>query len=512
MSTQSFTSPEEQKSAIIEAYKKHNKDQRSDSEKDDFVYKIIATIGVELEKRFPNFFNAGSKNELYGRRKSNISYSSKQDEYIGDFEQAFSSAINEGTNLPKSIKPILDNFACRLVCYPLVQVSAGTTENEILENYYSIINTVINDFLSTIEKTSPEYSSEAQKHKNRDTHNYMNAVNFINNFSGNSLSISLSSLVQKAESHKDIILRLLNYLKAPILDTTSCTYQEWHNRMLEYYGILLNLSYQQSTDEIDKITQECQDEVETPFAIIESIGLSDQPIGAEFDSNDEEHISQLRTKSHEQENAIRNAIFEKLTNKLDLDLLSLMFFDVINNSEDLKDLGVSISNIKGDNAIKRKPNGYISNFFILYAKELDIYLEFQIQPIYRYIAQKVGLSSHNNYKSDEDTLPEELTSESVEQIIQRLPSFFKYIGNGVIEKNSWFQNFQEFYSGREDFDKILQQILPTLLSNQDLGGLAIIKNPPSFTLEHLIEPVESTPSLSAELPAFTPPPPSGGAR
>lgn len=497
---------------IIANYKEQNSEERNNKDIDKIAYTIFAIIGVELERKFGKFFNnTDSKNEMYGRKKSDGSYEKKQQDLINEFHTAFITAFQKGDDLPTSIYPITDNFAFRLVCQPLIDINTSTTVGDIEDNYNLIITAIIDDFLSMIKKESPEYTEKVMKYMS-DNQDPIKVANFINTYlstdSHDDTGITFLKLITSAQAHKNAVVGILNFINNnPPLDTTSCTYKEWYDRMLSYYGILAALSYKKSTNEQESITEDFDEKVISKIIsqlkesgltndidvssecsnneliqLLIECGLMDYKIGYNFNSSDKANSCQIDFFEHEL--AIKRIIYDKLTNKLDLDLLSLMFLDVLNTSTLLKDHSVSISNIKGDDALKRRSNGYISNFFILFIEKLNCYIEFQLQSFYRYLYQ-LGPAAHNQYKSDsiENTLEETFTPETMDQINENLPHFFQYIGNGVVKFNSWYERFQRLYSDRDDFNTLVQNNLPTLIQYL---GTQIFDSPELFALDYTV--------------------------
>lgn len=414
----------------IQAMSNFNDVSRFSNRKDvrEYIYQVMATIGLELENRFSDFIVFDDNQfKLFGREKSEKSTADKKKDNIEKFDKQFKEALESGnsSNLPTQVRPIFDFYAFKLVCPEISKPR-------------EVINAVFSDILTNIVKKFPEYSSVLSEMKDKIDVSRFFAIDIIDKkFSDIYPGLKdklLSALKEQQEATK-----IQEFLSSNSSDVSSLTYSDYYSKIIECYQILIKLSYEESVEEYVRIAQGGLDAREELSEFIES-GKSNQNIDPSLYEDYSNRLQELLEH-----------ISRKKTNKLDLALGDLMLYDVLTTSKALKNLGVSLSEDSTRSKKKRNPNGYIANFYS-FDMPNGLTSEIQLQSLYRYTYGESGPAAHNKMENGRKkrtlyTLPKDKSKyqDWAKKQFKALPKYFRYLGHGFIQVYSTLQNFRRYY-------------------------------------------------------------------
>ncbi|MBR3162795.1 MAG: hypothetical protein IKF17_01665 [Clostridia bacterium] len=393
-----------------------------------YMYQFMATIGLELEKKFPKIVAFDDNNfRLFGREKSEKSTDKKKELNIEDYDKSFKAVYESGNmdSLPTKVRPIYDYYAFKLVCPEI-------------KDPQEVINTVIMDVLTDIQNNHSEQSSHISKLKDNISVSHQIALDYIDaNFLEEypDLKNKIISINNEQTNANDIKV----FLESTNFDIENSTYSDYYSKIIECYQILIKLAYEESYEEYVRIAQAGIDARDELSELVSS-GESDDKIDPDFY---EEYSGRLKD--------LLEHISRKRTNKLDLALGDLMIYDVLLTSKKLKELGVDVSKDPTRTKKKRKPNGYIADFYSLDMPD-GLTSEIQLQSAYRYTYGESGPAAHNKMENGikKRTLyqmPKEKSKykDWAEKQFKMLPKYFRYLGHGFIQVYNTLQNFRRYY-------------------------------------------------------------------
>ena len=377
----------------------HDEDTRN------YMYQVMATIGLELEARFNQVVFDNDKFILFGREKSKKSLSTKRKIHISEFNQKFKRALENNNNyVPTKVKPIYDFYAFKLVC-------------PHIEDIDSIINRVTSDI------QDPQMQAELEQ--------------------------KISIIKQQQQE----LLGIQSFLDSnSSIDISSLTYKEYYQKITYCYTILGKLAYPESYTEIENIEEKLE-QVGQELEELRYAGKLNETIPSEVQNEYLENLQGLLAD-----------VDYKKSNKLDLSVGDLMIFDVLSTSEHLKKLGVSFSKNPERTKEKRTENGYVSNFYGLNVsirkkngRIRNLKVELQLQPIYRYEYGEHGPAAHHSMDKGikERTLyqrPENLEDYKAWETKQfmALPRYFTYKGSGLVHIYNALDNFRRYYDCKDE--------------------------------------------------------------
>ena len=414
-----------------------------------YMYQVMATIGMELERKFSNLISFDNKEfKLFGREKSEKSISDKKKHNIDDYIKNFEKVIQSGNIelLPTQVRPIFDLYAFKLVC------------PEIKDPRY-VIKTVLLDVLADISANHPEYRQIISEIKDTTDVSYFIVVDFIDhNFSDEYPELKNKILTTINQQHKanDIkeILENLSY------DISTLTYSDYYSRIIQCYQILIDLSYDESYEEYVSLADfglQARHEYEELLQSGESEDIIDKELQEDFDDRLQGLLSHISRKR---------------TNKLDLSLCDLMMLDILTTSNKLKELGVSLSKDPTRTKKKRNPNGYVADFFSLDMPN-GLTSEIQLQSAYRYNYGESGPAAHNKMGNGEKkrTLYKRPKDKSkyadwAKMQFKALPKYFRYIGHGFVQVYGTLDNFRRYYDTEKKEDV---QTYASYIAEHDIG-------------------------------------------
>ena len=410
--------------AIDEFKNNNNFSSRKDVRK--YMYQFMATIGLELEDRFENYVSFDDNGfKLFGREKSEKSIINKKNHNIEEYDREFQEALKSNSDLPTSVRPIYDFYAFKLVCPEI-------------KNYNIIISKVVLDILQDIKKNHSEYSDYIKKLEEEPYSSYSIIFNFIDNNFGNEypeLKGKILSILNEQKSSEDV----QEFLDNTNSDVSTMTYAEYYSKLIDCNQILIRLAYEESVEEYVRIAQggiDAKDE----FSEIIRAGKSMQKI-----SEDDYHEYSKKLQE------LLEHISRKRSNKLDLALGDLIIYDILNTSQKIKDLGITVSKDPSRTKKKRNPNGYIANFYSLDMPN-GLTSEIQLQSLYRYTYGESGPAAHNKMENGikKRTLyPMPIEKAEYKNWAQKqfkaLPKYFRYLGHGFVQIYNTLQNFRRYY-------------------------------------------------------------------
>ena len=391
-----------------------------------YMYQVMATIGLELEDRFENYVSFDDNGfKLFGREKSEKSVTNKKNHNIEEYDREFQEALRNNSDLPTAVRPIYDFYAFKLVCPEI-------------KNYNIIISKVVLDILQDIKKNHPEYSDYIKKLEEEPYSSYHIIFDFIDKNFGDEypeLKGKVLSILNEQKSSENV----QEFLDSTNSDVSSMTYAEYYSKLIDCNQILIRLAYEESVEEYVRIAQGGIDAKEEFLEIIKA-GKSNQKISKDDYSEYSKKLQELL-----------DHISRKRSNKLDLALGDLIVYDILNTSEKIKDLGISVSKDPSRTKKKRNPNGYIADFYSLDMPN-GLTAEIQLQSLYRYTYGESGPAAHNKMEDGikKRTLyPMPIEKEEYKNWAQKqfkaLPKYFRYLGHGFVQIYNTLQNFRRYY-------------------------------------------------------------------
>lgn len=396
-----------------------------------YMCQIMATIGLELESKFPGLVAFGDNQfKLFGREKSVNSVSTKRKLSIEEYDLEFKSALERQDNLPTEVRPIYDFYAYKLVCPEI-------------KNPRLLINTVLSDILDNISETFPESIDTVSKKKEILDIAPFEAIDFIDNkFSD--IYPNLKNKILAIMNEQDNVNKVQKFLDNTSSDVSSLTYSDYYSKIIECYQILIRLSYEESYEECESLAQKAKEAREQLSDYFEK-NNADKKI----DKND---CSEFSTRLQE----LLQHISNKKTNKLDLSLADLMIFDVLTTSKELERLGVKYSKDPTRTKKKRNPNGYIADFYSLDMPN-GLTSEIQLQSYYRYLYGETGPAAHHKMENGIKKRillprPKEKSKyrQWAESQFKSLPKFFAYRGKGYVEVFNTLKNFRKYFKCKDE--------------------------------------------------------------
>lgn len=406
---------------------KSNNTFSSKKEVRKYMYQVMATIGLELEDRFENYVSFDDNGfKLFGREKSEKSVTDKKDHNIEEYDRAFQEALKSNNALPTKVRPIYDFYAFKLVCPEI-------------KNYNVIISKVVLDILQDIKKNHPEYSDYIKKLEEEPYSSYHIIFDFIDKNFGDEypeLKGKVLSIFNEQKNSEDI----QEFLDTVDSDVSTMTYAEYYSRLIDCNQILIRLAYEESVEEYVRIAQAGIDAKEA-FSEMIKTGKSKQKISKDDYSEYSKKLQELL-----------DHISRKRSNKLDLALGDLIVYDILNTSQKIKDLGITVSKDPSRTKKKRNPNGYIADFYSLDMPN-GLTAEIQLQSLYRYTYGESGPAAHNKMEDGikKRTLyPMPIKKEGYKNWAQKqfkaLPKYFRYLGHGFVQIYNTLQNFRRYYN------------------------------------------------------------------
>lgn len=380
--------------AAVNKFEEENKGSLS-KETRQYMWQILATIGLEIEERFPDVVFDDDQFQLFGREKSKKSIASKKKISIKDFDKSFEQALeHREDNVPTEIRPIFDFYAFKLVCTHIKDLD-------------SVLDTIDKDIKEAFPNGLPGVKDR------------------------------LDSIYQ----HKEEADRIQQFLSDnSSIDVSNLTYRDYYEKIIECNSILHDLSYEPCFEERQDLEEKIE-RARQKLSKAEEEGSSDQPLDKDFQKKASKKLRKLFKE-----------ISAKRTNKLDLAVGDLMIFDILNTSEQLERLGVTCSKDPSRTKEKRTPNGYVSNF---YSFDLPNGLksELQIQSGYRYEYGENGPAAHNkmpNNDKERKFIKQPKSKKKYQnwekKQFKALPKYFTYKGGGNIHVYNTFDNFRRYYS------------------------------------------------------------------
>ena len=504
---------------VISDFEDASKFSFSKKEK-EYMYQFMATVGLELESRFPNAVNFDNNDFLlFGREKSKKSTDAKKKNNIKDFKKALKEAFDKGVTaeeLPSKVRPIFDFYAFKLVCPEI-------------ENPQEIINTVLVDILTDISERHPEHSSnvtdliESLKSPTvdpveqdvdsieQDVDPVEQAVDLIEqdfNEDYPYIKSTVSAILKEQENVKKT-QKFIESVKLILnSDMQNLTYTDYYSILSNhYFGIigcyqeLIALSYEESTDEHNRIAQSkinIGDEYDDFVNQTKNLNLNTQ------DQQFSEKLQELLEGYNNKLQELADHISRKKTNKLDLELGNLMLLDVLYTSKQIRNLGINVSKDPTRTKKKRNSNGYIADFYSLDMPN-GLTAEIQLQSLYRYIDGESGYSAHNKMGNGTKKrilvkMPEEeseYANWAKEQFVS-LPKYFKYIGHGFVEVYNTLKNFRRFYDteSQEEVETYIKYIAHHDIDQLDSSTLHFTLDDESSLSKEMSEhSIDSAPSI-----------------
>lgn len=406
--------------------------------------KAMATINLEMEHRFagdgitfkpPIQDLQGHANtfSLIQRQKSKRSTKKKRKENIKKFKEALENE-DEG-NVPENVRHIFDLYGFKLIC-------------PNLKNSQSVICTVVKDILADIQERFPEKYDEAQAFK--DNLNYMSvgmAVDFItSNFP--SQYPNLQERIDRINVEQREANEVQNFLHSFSDDVSNLTYGDFYSLIIQCHKVLSTLSYGKPK-KADGTTRDqycefdfLQDNIEKLEETLAKYRESGEA-GQLIKKADFKRYSEV-LKRH------LDMVEKKRTNKIDLSVGDLMFFDVLTTSKALKKAGITWSDDVTRNKFKTNPNGYIANFYSLDGPN-GIHAEMQVQSLYRYFYGEIGPAAHNKMPGKKRILysPEKHHRKRwFRKLTDSIAHRSICLGNGEIKVNNLQEDFYEQYKPR----------------------------------------------------------------
>ena len=393
-----------------------------------FMYQFMATVGLELEAKFADFVSFDDKSfRLFGREKSEKSIDTKKELNIKDYDKKLKSALETGNleDMPSRVRPIFDLYAFKLVCPEI-------------KNPQSLISTVIVDILNDIKAKHPECALHVTSLLDLIETSYQPAIEFIDSEFYEEYPELKKKILLISQEQKSVY-DIQNFLDNSNVDLEHITYSDYYSKIIECYQILIELSYEESIDEYTRIAASALELREDFNRLVES-GKSKELIHPD---QYEEYDSKFQ--------ALLEHISRKKTNKLDLALGDLMVFDVLYTSRKVRELGVNVSKDPTRTKEKRKPNGYVANFYSLDMPN-GLTSEIQLQSLYRYTYGESGPAAHNKMENGVKKrtlypMPKEKREYKnwAEKQFKMLPKYFRYLGHGFVQVYNTLQNFRRYY-------------------------------------------------------------------
>lgn len=393
-----------------------------------YMYQFMATLGMELEKRFEGIVCFNDKSfKLFGREKSEESINNKKEKNTDDYDKAFEAVYMSGNieHLPTAVRPIYDFYAFKLVCPEI-------------SDYQQVIKKVILDILRDIQNKHPEFSEEASELMQTTSESYSDILDFISkNF--NEEYPNLKDKIDSIDEEVKAVKNIQEYLNSLNIDMSTMTYSDYCSKITDLYQLLIELSYEESVEEYINLAQLAIDDIEKPATHIKN-GTNDEII-------DEDDIESCNNRFQE----LLEHISRKKTNKLDLALGDLMIFDVLYTSSKIRELGVTVSKDPTRTKKRRNPNGYVADYYSLDMVN-GLTSEIQLQSLYRYLYGESGPAAHNKMENGikKRTLypmPKEKREYKnwAKKQFKALPKYFRYLGSGFVQVYSTLQNFRRYY-------------------------------------------------------------------
>lgn len=419
----------------------------------DIWLKAMAIINLEMERKFeksnihfdaPMQYSQSESNTfaLIARKKSKRSTKKKRKDNIREFDKQFEEAIETGNEnaIPQNVKHIYDLYGFKLIC-------------PNIENSQSIVFTVVNDILNDIEEHSPERVEETQPLKQElNNKSLVSAVDFItNNFSDK--YPGLKNRILKITTEQKQANDIQDFLDSTSDNVSNLTYAEYYGLIIKCQQALLDLSYKETNPSIEP-EDEKGDYDERDY-IMQNINKIQQKIDA-LTHNGKANQLIDKTELEAFSSALSgqlNMVSKKRTNKLDLSVGDLMFFDVITTSKALKKAGIMWSDDVTRNKLKRNKNGYIANFYSLDGPN-GIHAEMQVQSLYRYHFGEIGPAAHNKMPGKKRVLYSPKKSHKKKwfrKLTNSIPRRSFCMGNGEIKVNNIQEDFYEQYKPKTNF-------------------------------------------------------------
>lgn len=412
----------------------------------EYMYQVMATLGLEIETRFPYIFFEDDKFRLFGREKSQKSISTKKKMSIQSYNEDFKEALKNGEeNLPNKIRPILDFYGFKLVC-------------DNVKDLDTVLSTVIYDILSDIKEISPQNYHEIRALINNNSVGTKNPLEIAVHIAGaiekdfptkyDGLENKFETIKQQQQQAEDINQFLSDNAS---LDVSTMTYKDYYEKIADCYSILRALSYENCYEENQKI----ENKLKKAQQHLKQLG-DDKSFDAPLDID-------LQEEKQEKLDKLLKEIASKRTNKLDLSVGDLIIFDILQTSRQLRNLGVTYSKDPTRTKEKRTANGYVANFYSLDMPN-NLTAELQIQSIYRYNYGEHGPAAHNRMENNikKRTLYKKPKHNKgynrwENRQFRALPKYFTYKGGGNIHIYNTLDNFRRYYDCEQQ-DKVTEYV------------------------------------------------------
>lgn len=398
----------------------------------EYIYQVIATIGLEIESKFPSLVAENGDFKLFGRIKSPKSLSTKKQLFIDNFKKDLKTSLqSDSSDYPTQIRQLYDFYGFKFVAKNL----SDTAIDQVMER-------VLIDILNDINKDCPndftEIHSIAQNFSGRA--NRREKIIELIDKKFNKKYPGLKEKFYDVYRHKKQSEKIKRFVEeTSSLDISTITESDYYQKIIDCYSILSDLAYEESTEEI-QVLQDKKNKVASKLAKLETDGKSQSLLSPDKHEKYSKRLKKLLTQ-----------IESKRTNKLDLSVNSLIIFDVLSTSEPLKRLGVKCSKDLSRTKQKRMPNGYISDFYSLDLQH-GLKTELQVQSEYRFEYGERGPAAHNRM---ENNIKKRIFIKRPKKANQyhswkkkqfnSLPQYFQYQGNGHIYICSALDNFKKYY-------------------------------------------------------------------
>ena len=186
------------------------------------------------------------------------------------------------------------------------------------------------------------------------------------------------------------------------IDDNNCTYYEYYSQSKELVQHILNLFESESKyskdyaldlkEKYNNILNECNKKI----AILEALGDYSKKLSTDS-------IDKISSPDMVDFKALLNDFDSRIDSKLGLKLYSNALPNIIENSKQLQELGISMNLDPHANKIKREKSGYVADFYGLYSNVIDLPIELQIMYANEHQQSINGYSAHSKMPGKEAT-------------------------------------------------------------------------------------------------------------
>lgn len=186
------------------------------------------------------------------------------------------------------------------------------------------------------------------------------------------------------------------------IDDNNCTYYEYYSQSKELVQHILNLFESESKyskdyaldlkEKYNNILNECNKKI----AILDALGDYSKKLSTDS-------IDKISSPDMVDFKALLNDFDSRIDSKLGLKLYSNALPNIIENSKQLQELGISMNLDPHANKIKREKSGYVADFYGLYSNVIDLPIELQIMYANEHQQSINGYSAHSKMPGKEAT-------------------------------------------------------------------------------------------------------------